>query len=596
MSTPPVVPEMTKVFFSFKVPGNSLEAFRQTSFVGTVVEDDSICDFTIACRGAVPKRLLDFSPFVFLSLEGVTSPLEKQTVALEKTAQPLVEGDLAERFKVGFSLLRTVLSHGVEMNPESPLCFELSIKDLSPLPPKEASSRLQMVQKFFEDKLDKSQRKAVRLSVERLRGGLSIIVGPPGTGKTLTAIPVIVSAMALEVPVLLTAATNKAVGNVLAALMNFLQRYPCIGSLCGLAMRLRAVDEELATLRGHGTAERPVDATIQQAEAYNLVVKYATMEKDRSSDCRRLIELLDMDLKFGVSGPPLSELKRLYKSTLGRVIGKARLIAATLIESGAEILKTSKFKPALMICDEASQASEPEMMIPMTLKSFRGLVLIGDPNQLEPTVLSINGKNEHALFLKRSLLKRLVDAKYPLAQLQTDYRNHPQIMEFFNRRVYLNTLNVGAHKSIPLNNERARVGQVFDSFMESYVARAEHCHIPKSEVARLKRTVPGRRRLWLKIQSYAKREISGQSWENKPQVTALKTFLLQLYRYQYKGMSITPDDVMVLCPYRAQQEICRLELQLDANLAGEIIPVDAAQGREAPMTILMLTTPGRGGL
>ncbi|PLB33699.1 uncharacterized protein BDW47DRAFT_113472 [Aspergillus candidus] len=71
---------------------------------------------------------------------------------------------------------------------------------------------------------------------------------------------------------------------------------------------------------------------------------------------------------------------------------------------------------------------------------MRGVVLIGDPQQLPPTVILENGTNEGAQCLKRSLMARLYAAGYPCTMLNRNYRNHSQILEYFNRAVYGGTV------------------------------------------------------------------------------------------------------------------------------------------------------------
>ncbi|KAL4867333.1 hypothetical protein BDV12DRAFT_198290 [Aspergillus spectabilis] len=44
--------------------------------------------------------------------------------------------------------------------------------------------------------------------------------------------------------------------------------------------------------------------------------------------------------------------------------------------------------------------------------------------------------NENAIFLKRPLMERLLKAENPSMQLWNNYRNHPDILDLFNKHVY----------------------------------------------------------------------------------------------------------------------------------------------------------------
>ena len=68
-------------------------------------------------------------------------------------------------------------------------------------------------------------------------------------------------------------------------------------------------------------------------------------------------------------------------------------------------------------------------------------------------------QNEGSKFLKRSLMCRLVEAGYPQETLVTNYRNHPQILELFNKAIYNSKLASGSNA-----NELERVGRTWDAW------------------------------------------------------------------------------------------------------------------------------------
>ena len=92
----------------------------------------------------------------------------------------------------------------------------------------------------------------------------------------------------------------------------------------------------------------------------------------------------------------------------------------------------------VVIVDEASQAVEPASLIPMQwLKPGGLIVLIGDPKQLAPTILSKAAKNAN---FEQSLFDRLQRAGTPAYVLQEQYRMHPEIMKFPSACFYFGRL------------------------------------------------------------------------------------------------------------------------------------------------------------
>lgn len=71
-------------------------------------------------------------------------------------------------------------------------------------------------------------------------------------------------------------------------------------------------------------------------------------------------------------------------------LSNARIILSTLSSSGRTlIVKTYKDRIGCLIIDEACQTTEPNVLIPF-LHQPKKVVLVGDPKQLNPTVISRN--------------------------------------------------------------------------------------------------------------------------------------------------------------------------------------------------------------
>lgn len=203
---------------------------------------------------------------------------------------------------------------------------------------------------------------------------------------------------------------------------------------------------------------------------------------------------------------------------------------------------------------------------------MRVVVLIGDPRQLPLTVMS-DGANEGAEFLKRSLLSRLMEAGYPQVWLNINYRNHPQILELFNKAIYGGMLIPGRSTTQP-----ERVGRTWE--------------------ARTRRTMPeiapGSRCLLLSVDTVACRQENKTSWSNLGQIQAVQGLLQDLYHFQTpQGEQISPLDVMIISPYRTQRSLVAATFAETERgcLYWDNLTVDAAQGQEAPIVIVLLTKP-----
>ena len=90
----------------------------------------------------------------------------------------------------------------------------------------------------------------------------------------------------------------------------------------------------------------------------------------------------------------------------------------------------------------ASQSLEADFLLPLRFKCNK-LILVGDPNQLAPCVLSDAGNN-YGLY--KSLYARLysVFEQYtdgPISMLDTQYRMHPDICQFSSDYFYSSRLS-----------------------------------------------------------------------------------------------------------------------------------------------------------
>lgn len=129
-----------------------------------------------------------------------------------------------------------------------------------------------------------------------------------------------------------------------------------------------------------------------------------------------------------------------------RVITNADVVVSTCDTSGSFVLEEVVFNTVLI--DEASQATEPEVLVPITHGAQR-VILVGDQCQLQPVVLSGQCKR---CGLDCSLFERLIRIGMKTSLLRIQYRMHPILSAFSNHLFYNDKLKDGVkEKNRPIN-------------------------------------------------------------------------------------------------------------------------------------------------
>jgi hypothetical protein len=205
--------------------------------------------------------------------------------------------------------------------------------------------------------LNESQCEAMQAAMTRR---LTLIQGPPGTGKTSTSVQLLAAFTELGsefLPVLACSDSNIAVDNLLEGLDKLGVRVVRMG---------------------------------------------------RSEAIRPELEHLSLDSIGDNAGGGMG-MQQVHQERK-RMLERAQVICCTCAGAGSEMLEGKTF-PVVLV-DEASQATEPIVTIPVT-RGARQLILVGDHCQLPPTVLSDEAGE---LGLNVSLYMRLVtEGKKPLS-------------------------------------------------------------------------------------------------------------------------------------------------------------------------------------
>ncbi|CAI7637547.1 unnamed protein product [Penicillium bialowiezense] len=420
----PNPPEGIKVNYKVNTAGPG------ESSTDRVVTGDGICiqssraDFTILTRAhfgsAMDGQMRKINATVTANLKSTT----RQINALDLAGRIVTFGDLDTTEGHGYSLERTILAHGSELSPESELYFELDVREVSVLDQKLKDERLDYIEKKF--KLDNSQRQAVNKSVFQVVAGIHLVKGPPGNGKTRTTVVMILILACLGMKVLISAGSNRAVDTLLLAYHEALKEDQRLQEWCGGYCRFRTPAYQMAVLRRSSKFRQisSVEKALADCQTEALVVQMATDNYHREPEAKKLLDMLDEDRQRILSTEEMLVLTGCYEEMLRCALGRCMVVAATLNASGDTNLQMA-FKPYALFCNEAGQCLEGDSMIPMTtFLSLRTIILIGDPKQLSPTVLS-KGENEGANYQGKSLMSRLSDL-YPLTLLEVDGTQKPK--------------------------------------------------------------------------------------------------------------------------------------------------------------------------
>lgn len=124
-----------------------------------------------------------------------------------------------------------------------------------------------------------------------------------------------------------------------------------------------------------------------------------------------------------------------------KVLNNADVICSTCATAGDVRLKKIKFD--YLLVDEATQAIEPEILLPI-LKGPKQVILIGDHMQLGPVVIN---KEAAVAGLNRSLFERMVKLGLRPERLEVQYRMHPALSQFPSESYYDGKLSNGVAKN-----------------------------------------------------------------------------------------------------------------------------------------------------
>ncbi|KAK9453014.1 P-loop containing nucleoside triphosphate hydrolase protein [Dipodascopsis uninucleata] len=409
---------------------------------------------------------------------------------------------------------------------------------------------------FFDEGLNKSQKKAVRIA---LGSELAVVHGPPGTGKTVTVVEIIRQLVARGERVLVCGPSNVSIDTIVERLDNLLPRWQVI--------RIGHPARVLESQVGH-----TVDVATKASEAGQIVRdvraeidgKLSTVRKTRNGRERAGIYAEVRTLR--------KECRVREKKAVDEVLKAGTVIASTLHGSGGWIGRGLEINT--IVIDEVSQGTEAQGWIPLAMhpEAIR-LILAGDDKQLGPTVKS----EKNMSTLGKTMFDRVV-GKYGRklrVLLEEQYRMNEAIVAFPSKAMYGGRLVCGSKET------------------------AEQSLVDLDDVEEDEETMPGV--VWVDTQGgdfpeNEERDLEsgvldglyaglGESRYNDLEAWAT---VIEVRKLLERG--VKPGDIGVIAPYSAQVSLLRSRLSQERGEQQdlEISTVDAFQGREKEVIVMSL--------
>lgn len=296
-------------------------------------------------------------------------------------------------------------------------------------------------------RMNASQAKAITAVLAEVNP-ITLIQGPPGTGKTKTIEGLLGALLgkalkqgAIPRKVLLCAPSNAAIDELVRRI-----RWGLVGGEGG-RFSIKVVRVGSVDMMSEQTKDLALEAQVERALAGSMANSTLLLENQRQA-CDSLRRQLDeaerdaMTEKIKALKLSLWEAKdNLRKNTKfvddtraslrQKILKEAHIVCCTLSSSGHDTLSRLDFEYAII--DEACQAVELSCLVPLR-HNVRHCVLVGDPNQLPPTVIS---QAAEAFAYEQSLFTRLQkQCPESVLLLDTQYRMHPDISRFPNDYFY----------------------------------------------------------------------------------------------------------------------------------------------------------------
>ena len=383
-----------------------------------------------------------------------------------------------------------------------------------------------MPKRFHAPGLPELNHPQIEAVKQVLRSPLTLIQGPPGTGKTVTSSTIVYHLVKSgSGQVLVCAPSNIAVDQLAERI-----------SKTGLkVVRLSAKSrEDVVTSVGHLTLHYQVD----------------NLDLPGHANLKKLKQLREEQGELSMADDKRYRAARFAAER--EVLSSADVICATCVGAGDPRLRKLKFKRILI--DEATQATEPECLIPV-VKGAKQVVLVGDHCQLGPVIMC---KASERAGLGKSLFERLICLGIKPIRLTVQYRMHPSLSEFPSNAFYDGSLQNGV-TDLDRNIKQT------------------HLQWP----------VPNRPMMFYVQLGQEEISASGTSYLNRMEAANVEKLVTM-----FLNSGMKPDQVGVITPYEGQRAYIVNHmtthgvLHRDVYMDVEVASVDAFQGREKDIIIL----------
>lgn len=407
---------------------SSIEIYGDSAFVKGAIQ---IGAFVKKSRNRFTFKLTEqFDEFI----NGYNSPLYDNNNSSVGYIKPIFPGELTNIERMVKAMYKVTApgekKNGYPVNRNLPnFIFDPTTARISQEDLEEEKKRI--LSNLNESRLESQPKQLEAVAKAMLARDLALIQGPPGTGKTTVIAEIIWQTLSRfpEYKILVTSQTNLAVDNALERLK---------GKKLVRPIRIGKIDK----FEDEGKVYSS-DRLTQWYEA-----KANSKEEDNNSD-NAISEWIKNVKSQCINDSAYSDIVDLWKSyldTSDKVIKEKffhsylehiNVFAATcsecgsrnfadvyqqIFQKGQDTMVETEFDVVIM--DEASKATPPELILPLTLG--KKVIIIGDHKQLPPMI----DENEFSEALEAVGAKKLVEdwtkADYKISQFEKLFVNAPE--------------------------------------------------------------------------------------------------------------------------------------------------------------------------
>ncbi len=440
------------------------------------------------------------------------------------------------------------------------------------------SARIKRVElngiKFFNKKLNESQRRAVALALSTKP--VFMIHGPPGTGKTVTCVEIIKQLVLEGKRVLVCADSNTAVDNIAEKLAGKVKLVR-VGHPARVSKKI--FEHFLDFMIECSIEKSEIDELFERIEELrkkrDVLVKPSPKLKRGLSDEQILKLARKRKSARGISSKDMMEMalwitynksikalikkrERLLHNLAKKIIKEAQVVCTTNAGSFSDVLKDEIFD--VVVIDEATQATEPSCLMPIVKAPY--VIMAGDHKQLPPTVLSKTAEKKGLAF---TLFERFMNlyGKKASTMLEYQYRMNPLLMRFSSMKFYNNKLK--ADESVTTITIRDIIRRKIRD--KSLI---EHATLDENPLVFIDTAGFSRER----------RRADSTSLENIEEAKVVKDIITCLV-----NADVNINHIGVISPYKDQMELLKNTLK---GYDVEVNTVDGFQGREKDIIIISL--------